>query len=212
MDILSVTRFFAGLAVLFCLGGLAWRLQAFLALPYKPEQAPPKGRVIPGLLYAFTLAMAPWSKESTRRHVLPYVRGVLFHVGIFVSLALLPLSLFLSQLGVLRLLMALPVGIGALGGWLGLGQRLVGERERALSTPDDFMAVALVSLFLSTAFAALLAAAWLPAFYLASALMLIYIPLSKIRHFIYFFFSRLFFGLRFSRRGAIGWSKVHLEG
>jgi len=194
------------------LAGLAWRLQAFLALPYKPELAPPKGKVIPGLVYAFTMAMAPWSKESTRRHVLAYMRGILFHVGIFASLAFLPLSLFLSQLGALRLLLALLVGLGALSGWVGLGQRLADKQERALSVPDDFAAVTLVSLFLSTAFATLLADTWLAAFYVVSAFMLIYLPFSKIRHFIYFFFSRFFFALRFSRRGAIGWSKVHLEG
>jgi len=212
MDTLLLTRLFVGLAALFCLAGLAWRLQAFLALPYKPEQAPPKGRVIPGLLYAFTMAMAPWSKESTRRHLLAYVRGILFHIGIFTSLALLPLSLFPGQLGNFRLLLAVPIGLGALGGWAGFGQRLVGERERALSTPDDFAAVALVSLFMTAAFTTLLNDAWLAAFYTVSAIMLIYLPFSKMRHFLYFFFSRFFFGIRYSRRGAIGWSSTHLEG
>jgi hypothetical protein len=40
--------------------------------------------------------------------------------------------------------------------------------------------------------------------------MLIYIPFSKIRHLIYFFFSRFFFGVRFGWRGILEWSKVHL--
>ena len=39
--------------------------------------------------------------------------------------------------------------------------------------------------------------------YLTGAVMLIYVPLGKIRHCIYFFFSRRFFGLFVGRRAVI---------
>ena len=50
---------------------------------------------------------------------------------------------------------------------------------------------------------ALAAGTLLVAFYLVSAAMLIYLPLGKIRHCLYFFFSRTFFGKFFGRRGVL---------
>jgi len=47
----------------------------------------------------------------------------------------------------------------------------------------------------------------LPAFYLVAALMLVYIPFSKIRHCVYFFYSKSFFGRHFGHRGVIGQPK-----
>jgi hypothetical protein len=44
----------------------------------------------------------------------------------------------------------------------------------------------------------------LPVFYVVGAVMLVYIPFSKIRHCVYFFYSKFFFGLSFGRRGVIG--------
>ena len=59
-------------------------------------------------------------------------------------------------------------------------------------------------LLAALAFAALLWPASLPVFYLGAAVMLVYIPFSKIRHCVYFFYSKFFFGLNFGRRGVIG--------
>jgi hypothetical protein len=74
---------------------------------------------------------------------------------------------------------------------------------RLLSTPDDHFAVILVSLFLAMTGLALLSPAWLIWMYLSAAVMLVYVPLGKIRHCIYFFFSRRFFGLFIGRRAVI---------
>jgi hypothetical protein len=63
--------------------------------------------------------------------------------------------------------------------------------------------VLLVSLFLATATSALLAPALRPVFYLVSALMLVYAPLGKIRHCLYYAYSRLFFGKFFGRRAVL---------
>ena len=57
--------------------------------PSRRDLSPAKGSPWTGMVYAFTLGMAPWAKESTRRHMLSYLRGVAFHIGIFAGLAAL---------------------------------------------------------------------------------------------------------------------------
>jgi hypothetical protein len=60
-----------------------------------------------------------------------------------------------------------------------------------------------VTAFLAATTAALLYSAWLPTMYAVSAVTLFYVPLGKIRHCLYFFFSRRFFGLFVGRRAVL---------
>lgn len=161
------------------------------------------------MLYAFTFGMAPWAKESTRRHMIVYLRGVAFHAGIFAGLAALLISLGWPNMPLpIRWLFAALTGFGAICGALGEIARWAEHNLRALSTPDDHAAVVLVTLFQAAACLALIGAASPPAMYVAAAIMLVYAPLGKIRHCIYFFFSRRFFGLFIGRRRSIVRSEV----
>jgi hypothetical protein len=94
---------------------------------------------------------------------------------------------------------------------LGFVSRLVEKSLKALSTPDDHFAILLVSLFLASAGLAAWNLAQLPLFYVVSALMFVYMPLGKIRHCIYFAFSRLFFGKFFGRRAIYPHSQQELH-
>ena len=85
--------------------------------------------------------------------------------------------------------------------------RLNGPNERMLSLPDDYFSVFLTSLFITLAFATLLWPAVLPAFYVVTGILGAYIPISKIRHCVYFFYSKFFFGMSFGHRGVIGQPK-----
>jgi nitrate reductase gamma subunit len=76
---------------------------------------------------------------------------------------------------------------------------------RAISSPDDYIALALVLLFLLTGLLALLG--WEPgiiAYFILAAFFLVYEPFSKIRHYLYYPFARYFYGAAFGRRGVIG--------
>ena len=204
MNISLVTAALATLAALFAVAAFARRWRETQRRPFGVDRSPAKGSPQGGVLYAFTLGMAPWAKESTRRHWLAYLRGIAFHAGIFAGLAALvsaPTWAYIPQ--PIRLFGAALTGLGALCGLLGATARWAEHNLRALSTPDDHAAVLLVTLFLTMASLALLNAAWLPAVYLVSAVMLVYAPLGKIRHCIYFFFSRRFFGLFIGRRAVI---------
>lgn len=212
MTLLAITRIFALLGLGIGLLGILLRINEIMRRPFKQDLARPRGSERRGILFAFTLGMAPWEKESTRQHWLAYIRGILFHVGIFTAFGVLFASLWLSPWlallpgWVMWIALALTAA-GAVFGFLGIPMRLKGPNERLLSLPDDYFSVFLTSLFIALAAVVLLAPAWLPVFYVVTGVMSIYIPISKIRHCVYFFYSKFFFGYGFGRRGVIGQPK-----
>lgn len=204
MSLLLFTQLLALAGLIFAVTAFARRWQAVQRRPVVADHAPAKGSPQRGVRYAFTLGMAPWAKESTRRHMLAYLRGIGFHVGIFAGLGALlvgPLQPFLPAplIGWLALI----TGLGAAFGFMGEIMRWLDHNLRVLSTPDDHASVLLVSVWLTATTVALLYPAWQWAMYALAALMLVYAPLGKIRHCIYFYFSRLFFGLFVGRRAVL---------
>ncbi len=172
------------------------------ALP--ADRSPLKGVPSHGVTYAFTTGMMPWAKESTRLHMIAYLRGIGFHIGIFAALGALIINPFWGLLpSILRSLLAAVLVIGSLLGAAGGIMRIVEHNLRRLSVPDDHFAVWLVTLFMACAALAVWNSSYLIPFYLISAVTLVYIPLGKIRHCLYFFFSRYFFGKFFGRRGVL---------
>jgi hypothetical protein len=208
MDSILVTRIIAIAGFGIGLLGILLRLRDIMNRPFKKDFARQRGSPIRGVLFAFTLGMAPWEKESTRIHWIAYLRGIFFHIGIFTAFAVLPASPWLSLLPDLLIWVVVAVtGIGALFGFAGIIMRLSGPNERLLSLPDDYASVFLTSLFTALASVALIWPAALPVFYVIAGIMMAYIPISKIRHCVYFFYSKFFFGFGFGRRGVIGQPK-----
>ena len=208
MNVLTVTRTIALVGLLLGLVGILARIRTIMNRPFKEDLSRPQGSARRGLLYAFTLGMAPWEKESTRKHWVSYFRGIFFHVGIFAAFGVLLVSPWLEALPEAVTLAGLILtGFGAVFGFAGIFMRLTGENERVLSLPDDYFSVFLCSLFIALAFTVLLLPGWLPAFYLVTAMLCVYIPYSKIRHCVYFFFSKFFFGRGFGHRAVIGQAK-----
>ena len=168
------------------------------------DSSPIKGSLPRGIQYAFTTGMMPWAKESTRIHMIAYLRGIGFHVGIFAAIGAVLISPFWDDLPAFlswTLFGALTFGafLGAAGGIM----RIAEHNLRGLSLPDDHFAVWLTTLFMLTAGLAMLNEAFMASMYLVSAVTFIYIPFGKIRHCLYFFFSRLFLGKFFGRRAVL---------
>lgn len=205
MALQFVTATIAFAALVVSVGIFAARWGAMTKLPFlKNDRSEPKDSALKGILYAFTLGMAPWAKESTRIHAVAYTRGIVFHVGIFAGLAALIASPWLDAIPfVIRTLFAVFVGLGAIMGIAGGVMRVAEHNLRGISTRDDHAAVWLVSLWLAVTTLALIFSALTPAMYIVSASMLLYAPVSKIRHCIYFYFARLFYGLHIGRRGVV---------
>lgn len=208
MNILAITRIIAIAGLALGLFGIILKIKDIMNRPFKEDLARERGSVRRAVLFAFTLGMAPWEKESTRIHWIAYLRGIFFHLGIFIAIGILLVSPWLELLPVWLIWLALVVtGLGAIFGFAGIFMRLNGPNERMLSLPDDYFSVFLTSLFITLAFGTLLWTALLPAFYVVTGILGAYIPISKIRHCVYFFYSKFFFGKSFGYRGVIGQPK-----
>lgn len=167
----------------------------------------PKGSVWRGTLDALVTIVAPWKMESTRKHWMRYVEFVVFHAGVFANIALsfviayAPGVLSRPARGVTFALL----GAALAAGGLRLYRRAARPDMRAISTPDDYIALGMVLLFLVTGLLSLVG--WRPgtiAYFVVAALFLVYEPFSKIRHYIYYPFARYFYGATAGRRGVIG--------
>jgi hypothetical protein len=167
------------------------------------DRSPIKGNLSHGITYAFTTGMMPWAKESTRIHMLAYLRGIGFHVGVFAAIGAVLLSPFWGWLPLLlQQLLFWVLLLGAILGAAGGVMRIAERNLRGLSLPDDHFAVWLTTLFILMTGLALVNKAFTVPMYLLSAATFVYVPLGKIRHCLYFFFSRLFFGRFFGRRAV----------
>jgi len=167
------------------------------------DKSPVKGNISHGITYAFTTGMMPWAKESTRIHMIAYLRGIGFHIGIFTAIGAVILSPFWGFLP--PLLSRISVWILTLGAILGAAgglMRIVEHNLPGLSLPDDHFAVWLTTLFIALTGLGLVKEAFLVPMYIVAAVTFVYIPLGKIRHCLYFFFSRMFFGKFFGRRAV----------
>ncbi|ABB14470.1 MULTISPECIES: hypothetical protein [Carboxydothermus] len=184
--------------------GIIVKMAGLLKANPPRDLARPRGDSSYGVLYAYTLGMAPWAKESTRKHAISYLRGVIFHLGIFASFVTLILSVFEVEFaGLVRDILVVLTGAGLLAGIVGIFERLTKSEMQKLNTPDDYLSVLLVTLFIAGAFGYVLNFQGQNWFYFVTGLMFFYLPFSKITHFIYFFFSRYFFGFEFGKRGVI---------
>lgn len=167
------------------------------------DQSPVKGSLSHGITYAFTNGMMPWVKESTRIHLIAYLRGIGFHVGIFTAIGAVIISPFWWALPpILLLVLSWGLILGAILGAAGGIMRITEHNLRGLSLPDDHFAVWLATLFIAITGLAVLHEAFVIPMYIVSAITFVYVPLGKIRHCLYFFFSRLFFGKFFGRRAV----------
>ena len=178
----------------------------------KPLHAAPGGDWRKGVAYALGQGMMPWEKESARKHILTYFSGLMYHIGIFASLfylisLLVPIQLSLSLLLFLKTLTAsgLACGLGL------LLKRNFNDHMRRISCPDDFIANGLVDLFLLFALMDMFILGFRALFYLTAISMLLYIPVGKIRHCFFFFYSRILFGRFFGRRGVYPSTQSHYK-
>jgi nitrate reductase gamma subunit len=191
-------------SVLFCIMALAVILKRTLAFGRRQTYARPRGSSFAGIVYAFGRGMLPWEKESASKHILTYIGGILYHLGILTAMlslaaVLLGVSLSPTLLQAVRIMLL----ISAVSGVALLIKRLLKPQMRSLNSGDDYLANILVDLFLLSALAATFAETMLVPFLVVAIITFIYIPFGKLRHCVFFFYSRILFGVFFGRRGVV---------
>ena len=199
-DFLRYGVIFSFFISLVLLVGLIWRTFSFGRRRIYAAKA---GEARRGVAYALGQGMMPWEKESAQKHLPTYIAGVFYHAGVFSGLLYLlslviPLELSAFLLQVLRTLMAVGIlcGVGLLIKRLTLGYM------RAISCLDDYVSNALVNLFLVLVLLESFLPNFRPILFLITILLFLYIPVGKIRHCFFFFYSRILFGQFYGRRGG----------
>lgn len=204
MSPLTVLKLGVAASVLFCMVVLAVILMRTFAFGGRQTYAHPRGSSFAGIVYAFGWGMLPWEKESAAKHIWTYVGGILYHLGIlmailFLAMVLLGISLSTILLQTVRILLV----IGAMCGVALLIKRILKPQMRSLSSGDDYLANVLVDLFLLAALAGTFAEAMVVPFLGVVMVIFLYIPFGKLRHCVFFFYSRILFGDFFGRRGVL---------
>ena len=149
-----------------------------------------------GILYSWANIAMPWAMESTRRQRLIYTQFVVFHLGVTTAIALS----FIIPYGP-GLLESRTVGV------IRIIRRVGNPYMRAISSPDDYFSLLLLTTWF---FFALLAVPnqtsggeWhLLGFFILTAFFLIYVPFSKISHYLYYPLTRYDRGKTMGHRGV----------
>jgi nitrate reductase gamma subunit len=163
-----------------------------------------------GVVYSWMNIAMPWAMESTRRKSLFYVQFVVFHLGVVAAIGLsfvIPYAPGLLESGAVVLIFQVVIGLAFLVSLLRLYRRVTDKYMRAISSPDDYFSLALLTVWF---FFAVFAApnrpeqgeAVLLAFFILTAFFLIYVPFSKISHYLYYPFTRYYFGKTMGYRGV----------
>lgn len=162
----------------------------------------------------------PWAMESTRRKPFFYLQFVIFHLGITAAISatfIIPYhpEFFEKPLAV-RGFQAI-IGAAFLVGLCRLWRRLRDPRIRAISTPDDYASLALLISYFAAAVLAVpnepaRSEAPLLVFFGLTALFLVYVPFSKIGHYLYYPFARVFLGRTLGHRGVLPPSRGREDG
>ncbi len=174
-----------------------------------PSGAPVTTRT-KGVFYSWGNIAMPWAMESTRRKPLFYAQFVIFHLGVAFAIGLsfvIPyVPTLLDSLIVVRFLQVM-IGAACAVGVVRMIRRVADPYMRAISSPDDYFSLALLTVWF---FFGVLAVSndasggeWhLLSFFILTAFFLIYVPFSKISHYLYYPFTRYYFGKTMGYRGV----------
>jgi nitrate reductase gamma subunit len=202
-------------ALLFMAIVYIFRLRWILKFPAgKERQAPSgtRGSATPraSILYSWFNIAQPWAMESTRTKMFLYIQFVIFHIGVVAAIGLSFIIPYfpglLESAAVVKTIQALCFA-AFLVALLRVFRRFGSKHMRAISTPDDYFSLFLLTVwFLFAGLAApnnyaggetiLMIYFWMTAFFL------VYVPFSKISHYLYYPFTRYYLGKTLGRRGV----------
>ncbi len=203
---------------------LVYTLRLFWLLRFKAgrdRQAPGERfgdtTLLPAVRSMMNVAM-PWVMESTRRGLFFYVTFVIFHLGVAAGIGFA----FLSSVapGMFQIPWIAYTFMATIAGALvvcliRIVRRLVIAVMRLISTPDDYFALFTLMVWFALGVPAVAWAAgmlegekYMVAYLFATSFFLIYVPFSKISHYLYYPFSRYYIGKTLGRRGSLPAAKA----
>jgi hypothetical protein len=220
VDWLAVLGFTRGplfrAALWFFVVGMAVRLWQVLRLGWRHQHAPAQGSALSGIILSFLKGLIiwpyiPWVKGTFKRSPVTYLAGGLFHLGLL-GVILFSRTHMLVWKGIVGIgwptlpAFSIPwLAAGAIVAMVALlAYRLVNPVLKLLSGPADYASWLLVFLPMVTGF--ILARRWWLPYEAAFSVhmlfvdvLLIWIPLSRLSHFLFYFFARTIHGVEFGR-------------
>jgi nitrate reductase gamma subunit len=171
------------------------------------ERTPSRGSEARGVRFALSTLARPWELPSTRVHWFRWVEFAVFHVGVATAIALTFVMPYWPHLvGARPAVLAIQsiFGLAALAALSRLYRRIARAELRLITSPDDVFSLVLLAAWLV---AGILAAPQrsepsLVAYFGLTAFFLVYVPFSKISHYIYWPFIRYYVGRHLGHRGA----------
>lgn len=163
-----------------------------------------------GSRYSLANILMPWGMESTRTRPVMYLQFILFHLGVIASIGLsfiIPYAPGLLKSAALQGALQFCIGAAFVVGVMRMIRRVSNVYVRAISSPDDYFSLMLLTVWFGFAFFAVPNDASqgegiLLSYFLITAFFLIYVPFSKISHYIYYPMTRHYLGKTFGRRGV----------
>ncbi len=206
-------------ALLIFVGGMTYRLVRVLLLGWRRDRAKSAGSKVGGTLKAYLkslliLPFIPWVKRTFPRNILTYVAGGLFHLSLFVVLIFgVPHMLVVKSVTGIGLPTlptpivdwAAAVGIAAMV--MLLINRFVQPVLRLISGWPVrlnwiFVFLPMVTGYMMTHHMFFRYEVLFSLHMIAVDILLIWIPFSRISHFLFYFFSKTIHGAQAGKRGV----------
>ncbi len=201
-------------ALCFMASVYALKVRWILKFPAGRDRQAPGGNpgtsAAKGAMYSLFNVAMPWGMASTRQHPLFYAQFVIFHLGMAASILmsfLIPyVPAWIAGRGAVAVLQAI-FAAAFLVGVVRMVRRLKDPYIRAISTPDDYFSLALLVVWFGFS---ILAApnhrqeseTPLLIYFFLTAFFLVYVPFSKISHYLYYPFTRWYLGRTLGHRGV----------
>lgn len=176
----------------------------------RKEKTFPEGNSVTGIAYSMMNVAMPWAMESTRKRPFFYIQFVLFHLGVTFAIGatfIIPYWPRLFEIDAIVWAFQFIVAMAFIVGLFRLFRRLTEPSIKLISSRDDYFSLVLMILYFAIAFFAIpndyQRSEWpLILFFALTAFFLIYVPFSKIGHYLYYPFTRFFLGRTMGHRGV----------
>jgi len=174
------------------------------------EKSFPEGNATAGIAYSMLNVAMPWAMESVRKRPFFYLQFVIFHLGVIGAISatfIIPYWPELFAIDAVVRIFQIIVGVAFIVGLIRLYRRLADPSIKLISSWDDYFSLGLMILYFAVAFLAIPnnypKSEWpLILFFALTAFFLIYVPFSKIGHYLYYPFTRFFLGRTLGHRGV----------
>lgn len=163
--------------------------------------------------YSIANVVMPWGMESTRNNLLFYFSFVVFHIGVVAGIffavggsAYPPMM----QIPLVAYVFMILIGAAFLVSVIRIIRRIARPVLRLISTPDDYFSLITLAVWFglgvpaaASSIGLLEGEGYLIAYLFATSFFLIYVPFSKISHYLYYPFTRFWIGRTLGHRGSM---------